>query len=214
MLRLDIVPGLRPEDDWLNWHYKMRDKHHDMPRTKEHYEANPPSAGDTVVVLHTWAGKMMKPHVTTIETITARKRLVVNHDHEGYAGKSFWRTGQNCYAPTGQCWLVPGELYTDIPLSPSVAQQRERESLRQMMREEQPTMMEMAKFFGSAARLTKELRLVTEQTGLNGDEAVRLLGREVKFEKTRPRDWSGRKITRDMIRSHERTKYEEQKNGR
>lgn len=214
MLRLDIVPGLRPEDDWLNWHYKMRDKHHDMPRTKEHYEANPPSAGDTVVVLHTWAGKMMKPHVTTIETITARKRLVVNHNHEGYAGKSFWRTGQNCYAPTGQCWLVPGELYADIPLSPSVAQQRERESLRQMMREEQPTMMEMAKFFGSAARLAKELRLVTEQTGLSGDEAVRLLGREVKFEKTRPRDWSGRKITRDMIRSHERTKYEEQKNGR
>ena len=74
MLRLDIVPGLRPEDDWINWHYKMREKHQDMPLTKEHYEAHPPSAGDAVVVLHTWAGKMMKPHVTTIETITARKR--------------------------------------------------------------------------------------------------------------------------------------------
>ena len=30
MLRLDIVPGLRPDDDWLNWHYEMRHKHHEL----------------------------------------------------------------------------------------------------------------------------------------------------------------------------------------
>jgi hypothetical protein len=209
MLRLDIIPGLRPDDRCTNWRYKMRDKHQDMPRTKEYYEANPPYEGDTVVVLHTWAGNMMKPHVTTIETITPRKRLVVNHNHQGYAGKSFWRTGQNCYAPTGQCWLVPGELYTDIPVPPSVAKRRESDSLQERMREEQPALIEMAKFFGGADRLVRELRLVTEQTGLNGDEAVSLLGREIIFEKIRPRDWLGRKITRDMIRSYERAKYKE-----
>lgn len=27
MLRLDIIPGLRPEDDMMNWHYEMRDKY-------------------------------------------------------------------------------------------------------------------------------------------------------------------------------------------
>ena len=214
MLRLDIIPGLRPEDDMMNWHYEMRDKYQDMPRTKEYYEAHPPAAGDTVVVLHTWAGRMMKPHVTTIETITARKRLVVNHDHEGYAGKSFWRTGQNCYAPTGQCWLVPGGLYADIPLSPSLARQRENQSSQERAREARPGLIEMAKFFGGSERLAEELRLVTQDTRLTGDEAVRILGEEVSFEATRPRDWLGKKISRKMIRRHVRYRFKEQTNGR
>lgn len=209
MLRLDIIPGLRPEDDSMDWHYKMRSKHQDMPRTKEYYEAHPPAAGDTVVVLHTWAAEMMKPHVTTIEAITARKRLVVSHNYEGYAGKSFWRTGQNCYAPTGQCWLVPGGLYADIPLSPSLARQRKIQNAQEGACEELPSLIEMAKFFGGSERLAEELRLVTEDTRLTGDEAVRILREEVSFEAKRPRDWSGKKISRKMIRRHVRYRFKE-----
>ena len=202
MLRLDIIPGLRPEDQDYDWHYKMRDKDQDMPRTKEYYEAHPPAAGDTVVVLHTWGGKMCKPHVTSIEAITSRKRLVVDHYHQGWAGKSFWRTGQNCYAPKGQCWLVPGELYADIPVSPDLEWDRGLQRVREKARHERLGLIELANFFGGSKRLAEELRLLAEETGLTGEEAIKILGEEVKAEKQF--NWMRKKVSRETIRNHHR----------
>jgi len=207
MLRLDIIPGLRPEDQDYAWHYKMRDKHQDMPRTKKYYEAHPPAEGDTVVVLHTWGGQMCKPHVTSIEAITTRKRLVVDHAHYGWAGKSFWRTGQNCYAPKGQCWLVPGELYADIPVSPDLEWDRGLQRVREKERHERLGLIELANFFGGSKRLAEELRLLAEETGLTGEEAIKILGEEVKAEKQF--NWMRKKVSRETIRNHHRNYYKD-----
>jgi len=130
MLKLEIIPGLRPEDSEFDWVYKVRDKGEDLEANREYHEQFPPQVGDLVVVLHTASHyKMQKPHVTRIEAITDRGRIVVDHDHEAWAGKSFWKSGQNCMAPKGQCWLVPAELYQDIPLT--------RENARLKSNEEQ-----------------------------------------------------------------------------
>lgn len=130
MLRLDLIPGLREEDSRFDWVYQRRDKHDDMDMTRAYYEDSPPQVGDLVVVLHTYSHiDMDKPHVTTIDAITNRGRLVVNHMHEGWAGKSFWKSGQNCKAPKGQCWLVPAALYRDIPVTHEVDRQRRFDKL-------------------------------------------------------------------------------------
>ena len=77
--------------------YKLRDKWEDMEVTKAFYDEYPPEVGDLVVVLHTASGfRMLRPDVKPIIAITKQKRLVVDHIHEAWAGKSFWRTGQNC----------------------------------------------------------------------------------------------------------------------
>ena len=122
------IPGLEYTEDENSAHdnwgaYKWRDKWDDMKATKAFYDEYPPEVGDLVVVLHTASGyQMLRPDVKPIIAITKQKRLVVDHIHNDYyAGKSFWRTGQNCKAPKGQCWLVPAELYKDIPFSKPTA---------------------------------------------------------------------------------------------
>jgi hypothetical protein len=126
-LFLHKIPGLEYIEDEDNprvrynrdFKYKWRDKWEDMEVTKAFYDQYPPQEGDLVVVLHTASGyEMLRPDVKPIIAITKQKRIVVDHIHECWAGKSFWRTGQNCKAPRGQCWLVPAELYRDIPKYP------------------------------------------------------------------------------------------------
>ena len=102
------IHGLMWNDEWIN-----RDMQDDFVKTKEYFTKNPPSIGDPVIVLCTSAySRMWTPEVTVISDITERKRLIVNHAN-GWAGKSFYRTGQNCYAPKGQCWLIPKSFYSD-----------------------------------------------------------------------------------------------------
>ena len=86
MLKLEIMPGLLPDDRCSDWHYEMRSKENDLEQTRKYYKEDPPKVGDLVVVLHTSSYKgMLKPHVTRIDAITDRGRIVVNHSHNGRA---------------------------------------------------------------------------------------------------------------------------------
>lgn len=94
--------------------YKFRDKYADMERTKAYYEENPPKVGDRVVIVTTRSRLPTQFEECTIKAITERKRIVVDHEEDDlWAGKSFYRTGQNCKAPKGQTWLIPMALYEE-----------------------------------------------------------------------------------------------------
>lgn len=82
----------------------------DMEASREYHKKYPPKVGNEVVVFNTMAGFWHKQH-RRISAITDRGRLIVKHTLCFYAGISFWKSGQNCKAPTGQTWLVPIELY-------------------------------------------------------------------------------------------------------
>ena len=87
--------------------YQMKEI--DMKATREYHKKYPPKVGNEVVVFNTSYGLHEKEH-KRISAITERGRLIVEH-RMAYAGVSFWKSGQNCKAPTGQTWLVPIELY-------------------------------------------------------------------------------------------------------
>lgn len=99
--------------------HALRDKNEDMEMTRAYYKKNPPQVGDKVVVIATASHTdMWPPEHCVIEAITDRGRIVVDHSHAyAWAGKSFWKSGQNCKAPKGQVWLIPDELYEEDYLS-------------------------------------------------------------------------------------------------
>ena len=212
-LHLHKIAGLElisEEDQNATWvrygdkyEYKWRDKWEDMEKTKAFFDEYPPEVGDLVVVLHTASGyRMMRPDVKPIIAITKQKRLVVDHIHEAWAGKSFWRTGQNCKAPRGQCWLVPAELYRDIPVDPK--------ALRLKTDPPPPSLSvsEMAKAYGGADQLVKELGVLTVEYGLTKEEAMDELRQELKneaFIRSRGgKNWLSETVTRKSIQDHNR----------
>ena len=194
-LHLHKIAGLElieEEDEKATWvrygdkyEYKWRDKWEDMEKTKVFFDEYPPEVGDLVVVLHTASGyRMLRPDVKPIIAITKQKRLVVDHVHEAWAGKSFWRTGQNCKAPRGQCWLVPAELYRDIPIDPKALK------LKTGAPPPSLSVSEMAKAYGGADQLVKELGILAAEYCLTKEEAMDELRQELKAEEyLRRRRW-------------------------
>ena len=207
MLKLEIIAGLRPEDGGLNWVYKRRNKSEDLDATRKYHEQFPPQVGDLVVVLHTSSQLgMLKPHVTRIDAMTDRGRIVVNHKHEGWAGKSFWKSGQNCMAPKGQCWLVPAELYQDIPLSRETDSQRRSEKWREKDKAEQLSLTEICKRLGGTQQFMDQAKTLKKEFGLSVAQSVTQLSRELKDEAefSGRKNHGGKRINREMIRSHSR----------
>jgi len=207
MLELEKIRGLQGGDDWLTWRYKMRDKDADMEATREYHIHNPPKVEDIVVVLRTAShNTMMKPHITKIVAITDRGRIVVDHDHEAWAGKSFWKSGQNCKAPKGQCWLVPAELYRDIPMTSEAEQMRLSEQYKAQSAGEQLSVSEMSQMLGGAKEFVTQINILISEFNLNKEQAKRQLSRELHSERqlVGRRTQGGRRITREMIRSHSR----------
>lgn len=98
----------------LGYGHAFRHKYEDMAMTKKYHADNPPKVGDKVVVLKTYShSQMLDPEFCVIEAITDRGRIVVDHRDArwGLAGKSFYKSGQNCTKPKGQIWLIPEALY-------------------------------------------------------------------------------------------------------
>ena len=207
MLELEKIRGLEGGDDWLNWSYKMRDKEADMEATREYHKNNPPKVGDIVVVLHTAShNTMMKPHITKIVAITDRGRIVVDHDHEAWAGKSFWKSGQNCKAPKGQCWLVPAELYRDIPVTRETERERQAEQFAEKSKDEQLSVSEMSKMLGGAREFVAQIKILISEFNLTKAQAMQQLSQELIWEKqlVGKRDQLGKRIDRQSIRTHSR----------
>ncbi len=207
MLELEKIRGLQGGADWMNWRYKMRDKEADMEATREYHKHNPPEVGDVVVVLHTASHHtMMKPHITKIVAITDRGRIVVDHEHEAWAGKSFWKSGQNCKAPTGQCWLIPAELYRDIPMTHETEQKQLSEKYKAECDDEQLTVSEMSKMLGGAKEFVNQINTLILDFKLTKEQAKRHLSRELRSERllAGKRNQFGKRIDREMIRKHSR----------
>jgi hypothetical protein len=212
MLKLEIIPGLRSEDSSLKWVYKMRDKEFDLDATRKYHEQNPPQVGDLVVVLHTASHyRMQKPYVTTIKAITDRGRIVVDHNHEAWAGKSFWKSGQNCKAPKGQCWLVPAELYRDIPLTHDTDRQRSRDRFKEQSKNDHLSVTEMSNMLGGSREYLKQIHILMSEFCLTAEQADEALNRELNSEINlvgkRSKNQFGKRVTREMIRSHSRSCY-------
>ena len=111
--------------------HALRDKYEDMEMTRAYYKDHPPKVGDKVVVIATASHvEMWPPEHCVIEAITDRGRIVVEHKEIWGAGKSFYKSGQNCIKPKGQVWLIPEALYEEDYLSRDDARKHEAEMMK------------------------------------------------------------------------------------
>jgi len=113
-VRLFKVPtGLCPEcqkenkDRWeklrlachLNWNFET---------VREHFLEHPPVKGQEMIVYDSsWNANTYALVTVEVPEHTRQKRIVIASYSNGYNGQSFYRTGQNCYAPKGQVRLLP-----------------------------------------------------------------------------------------------------------
>ena len=75
---------------------------------KEYFVDNPPYEGQELLI-HDTSGNMNTYALVKVVNPESgkQKRIVVENYSNGYSGKSFYRTGKNCFAPTGQVRLLP-----------------------------------------------------------------------------------------------------------
>lgn len=98
----------RVEKDWWGKLIAARDLHWTFDSVKEHFTENPPVRGQELIVLDTsWHTNTYA--LVTVESPehTKQKRIVIKSYSNGYSGQSFHRSGQNCFAATGQVRLLP-----------------------------------------------------------------------------------------------------------
>lgn len=76
---------------------------------KEYFENHPPFEGQQLLIHDTsWNGSNTYALVTVkVASSGKQKRIIVENYTNGYSGKSFYRSGKNCWAPTGQVRLLP-----------------------------------------------------------------------------------------------------------
>ena len=178
-LHLHKIPGLMPDCDGDMYHYKYRNQWADYQETQKFYEQFPPEVGQTVVVLRTFWQEMLKPHVLEIEVIHERGGIIVNHNHQDYAGTLFLRNGQNWKAKRSQTWLVPAELYKDIPKKKEDRWERYNHS--EMIAEELNT-NDLINMLGGQERFKSAIDNMMED-GRTYSEAKKLLALELALEK-------------------------------
>ena len=75
--------------------------------TKAHFEENPLSAGQTLIL------SMQQHHmnryrlVKVVNPSSGRQRRIIISHGDAYAGASYYQSGKSCFAPTGQTRLLP-----------------------------------------------------------------------------------------------------------
>lgn len=113
-VRMFKVPtGLCPEcgkAEKVRWEKLIaaRDLHWTFDSVKEHFIENLPVKGQELIVLDTSWGQNSYALVTVdVPEHTRQKRIVIKSYSNGYSGQSFYRSGKNCFAPTGQVRLLP-----------------------------------------------------------------------------------------------------------
>lgn len=88
---------------------------------KDYFEANPPYEGQELLIHDTsWNTNIYAIVTVTVPSSGHQKRIIVESYNNGYSGQSFYRSGKNCWAPTGQVKLLPyndaiGELVKKSP---------------------------------------------------------------------------------------------------
>lgn len=80
---------------------------HNFEDTKNHFLEFPAYEGQSLIVLDTKGHTYEHILVQVINPCyTKQKRIVVDYV-DGFSGNSYYRTGQSCLAPKGQCSLLP-----------------------------------------------------------------------------------------------------------
>ena len=199
-LYLHKIPGLMSDCNPDLYHYEWRNKWADLPKTKEFYEQFPPEVGQTVVILSTFAQEMQKPDVKQIEVIHERGGIIVNHCHADYAGTLFLRDGKNWKAPRSQVWLVPAELYRDIPKNEARYEQKQDYSkFVGCPQDKDLKVQDIIEMVGSLDRF-KEIIKPMMSEGKSYSEAKNLLAEQLMREQT----MLGRGLIRGVTRLQNR----------
>jgi hypothetical protein len=74
---------------------------------KEFIENHPLQVGDPMLIYGNYGG-MHWYNLVTVEAVNhGRQRRVVVDQAAMWGGKSFYRSGKNCFSPTGQARLIP-----------------------------------------------------------------------------------------------------------
>ena len=183
-LHLHKIPGLMPDCDPDIYHYEWRNKWSDLQQTKEFYEKFPPEVGQTVVILSTYAQKMEKPDVKQIEVIHQKGGIIVNHCHDLYAGTLFLRDGKNWKAPRSQVWLLPAELYKDIPKSKEACQYNSQNysKFAGLPEDKELKIQDITDMLGGPERYKESINRIMSN-GKSYTEAKELLAMELKRER-------------------------------
>ncbi|MFL0953460.1 hypothetical protein [Vibrio parahaemolyticus] len=88
---------------------------------KEYFEDNPPYEGQELLIHDTsWNTNTYAIVTVKVASSGRQKRIIVESYSNGYSGQSFYRSGKNCWAPTGQVKLLPyneviGALVKQVP---------------------------------------------------------------------------------------------------
>jgi len=85
-----------------------RDLHWTFESVKDYFTENPPYLDQELIVLDTSHRMNTYALVKVINPEhTKQKRIVIKGHSNGYSGMSFYRSGKNCFSPTGQVRLLP-----------------------------------------------------------------------------------------------------------
>lgn len=75
---------------------------------KEYFEDNPPYEGQELLIHDTsWNANTYAIVTVKVASSGRQKRIIIESYSNGYSGLSFYRSGKNCLAPTGQVKLLP-----------------------------------------------------------------------------------------------------------
>lgn len=87
--------------------FARRHLNYTFESTKAHFEENPPSSGDVLIL------SMQQNHmscyrlVKVVNPASGRQRRIIISHGDAYAGTSYYRSGKSSFAPTSQTRLLP-----------------------------------------------------------------------------------------------------------
>lgn len=75
--------------------------------TARYFADHPPCKGDLLLIYNGQAGLHEYVLSTVVEANQGRQKRIVMQHSAAWGGKSFYRTGLNCWSPRGQSRLLP-----------------------------------------------------------------------------------------------------------
>ncbi|APC19513.1 hypothetical protein BLL42_27680 (plasmid) [Pseudomonas frederiksbergensis] len=78
-----------------------------LESTKAHFEENPPTQGQILILSMQQHNMNRYRLVKVINPASGRRRRIIISHGEAFGGASYYRSGKSCFAPTGQTKLLP-----------------------------------------------------------------------------------------------------------
>jgi hypothetical protein len=95
MTKLNLPTGADPHFGWT------------PEKIKQYIEERPLQAGDMMLIVNRQAGFEEYILAKVVDPSSGRQRRVVLDRAAAWGGTSFYRTGKNCFSPTGQSRMIP-----------------------------------------------------------------------------------------------------------